>query len=1224
MQPGDPCEPCSITVIDEDAGSNGQVTYQLLNNTGGAFTIVVSGNQAMVKPVRELDFETLPCYLLTLLAIDEGGSPHTSSATIEVRLIDVADNPPVFNASSYSIAIRENATLGTDLLTVHATSVDSSSLGVVQYFIVGGDPNTRFHLNPSTGELTLLQSLDYETTERYALSVQARSGQGPGGSLKTLVSATVEVLNVNDHQPTFGRTQYTVSVLEGMAVGHYVLGVSAEDSDAGNFGVVTYRIDSNASDSDIEMTFDLDSALGSITTLVVLDHDGGNAEYGMVVVAEDGGMPPRTTEVRVVIRVSDINDEVPTFSQEFYSASITEDAGITSTVANVTAEDSDSAIVEYLIGSGNIENKFSLERTSGVIKVSGALDRELTPFYTLMVVATDGQLETSVLVHITVTDVNDKLPIFSHTYYDSSGVSESLQVSDVILQVLAMDADIGVNGLVTYSSDDIPPEFSLNASTGLITLASSLDYDEENGKYYSFAVRASDGGTPSLSSTATVDITVKDENDNAPMFLPDISVEGFVLENAREHTSVLQLAAYDKDVGSNAAFSFSITGDYTSTQVFAVDQSGMVYTTKALDREVQEVYSVRVQVTDNGQDPLSSSITVTITVEDEIDYPPVFSQVSYEVRVTAQTNKDSLLVTVNAITRDDILSSSILYTISSGANQSLFSMDQSSGEIRAANTLDPKLHAGIYNMLVTAQHYHLSETVPVIVTIKVKDGIPRLRPLTVYFNVLHSQLKAGLTELSSVQVLEDGEGVQPYSFSIHSSTDQRVLRYFSIGQDRGNISVDGSVMTGYYSLNVSVSSPTGAGYGEVEVFVRVLTNATLDHAVVAVFGNAGEIDFAAVQLERFTQFVMDIIPCSREQVEVFAIQQPNPLMTVVEVAFAVRQIDLQGYLDLETIIDRLQANQQQARPPSLLEFGSFVCMAEPCPNYQRCSSLLHLLRYSSQTPNKRLQSTETVYLSHPFSQSYRCSCPPGYSPEGTCGVEVNECRDNPCHFDAHCIDLVNDYVCECPKDTLGKNCGVVCPSPSCLPCSPSPCLHGGECSISSGDASASTCESCPWGDQYSGPHCQLTSLYFSPGSYAAFAPLGSPQRTNLSFSYSTVRPTGLLLYNGHTSGLHDFIAVELVIGQIKVSMSFGDEAIISLKTESLWLLNDGRWHTVVIQLNGLVCLSLLCKSRCYNCLILSIQEVSVSVSECSNSSEALFGSTEYCQLSGQVPSLQRR
>ena len=114
-------------MIDEDDGSNSQITYQLLNNTGGVFAVEpgTSRQQVNLRLIHTLDYETLSSYLLTLVATDGGTPSHTSSATIDIRVQDVADNPPQFNASSYSISVPENTSVGSYLLTVLATTLDS-------------------------------------------------------------------------------------------------------------------------------------------------------------------------------------------------------------------------------------------------------------------------------------------------------------------------------------------------------------------------------------------------------------------------------------------------------------------------------------------------------------------------------------------------------------------------------------------------------------------------------------------------------------------------------------------------------------------------------------------------------------------------------------------------------------------------------------------------------------------------------------------------------------------------------------------------------------------------------------------------------------------------------------------------------------------------------------------------------------------------------------------
>ena len=1143
-----------ITVIDEDAGSNGMVSYQLLNNTGSVFSIRASQMQAQLRLVRQLDYETLSYYLLTLIAMDGGSPSRTTSATIEVFVSDVADSLPQFNASSYRASILETTATGSYILTVHATSQDSAPLATVNYVVLGGDPSGRFHLDPNTGRLTLLQSLDFETQQQFALTVQALSQAS--ASLRSQVTVSIVVVNVNDHYPTFSRTQYTSSISEGAAAGQRVTRVSAEDLDSGTFGDVTYRI--NSSDASIVSTFLLDPLSGIITTAASLDREQ-RVQYSFTVIAEDGGDPPLTGQVRVVVRVSDVNDMPPVFEMSAYHASVAENVTVGTSVLQVSAVDSDSETtsLEYIIQSGNAQGAFFLDHVDGLLTVRMPLNREETALYMLEVVASDGLLESSVRVNVTVTDVNDQFPVFNPNFY-SVAVSESLPVGSTVVQVQAMDADAGANGMVTYSSD-ISSEFALNSTTGAVTLRAPLDHEQTQS--YRFTVVASDGGRPLHTSTATVVVNVRDENDNRPVFLPGPR-NGGVQENSAAHTMVMQLTATDADSGSNEVLTFSIIADSRAVQAFTIDSSGVIYTRQPLDREVQLAYSVTVQVSDNGRPSLSSITVVSITIMDVVDYPPVFTQVTYEVFITRETPQNTVLVTAYATTQD--VDASILYAITAGGNTTLFKIAQRTGSISAVSSLNPRTHVGNYVLRVTAQHRHLSRSVPVIITIMEDNGIPLLSPLTIYFNVYPSFLQP-TQHLGRVRVRQWREDIA-YTFSLRTSSPL-ILRHFTIGHTTGEISVYSSVPSGYYVLNVSVTTVTGTGYGAVEVYAHIASNSTLENAVVVVFSNTRETSFASIQLERFAQFLTEIVPCSRHQVEVIGIQHRGPSEDeIVEVAFAVQRGDQQGYIPPDTILDRLWANEHLATPSTLLQFGSDMCVSEPCPLFQQCRPEVQLFRYSSEDAFRVLMTTERFYFSHPFAQSHACYCPDGYSRDDFCSNEINECDPSPCLFGASCEDLVGDYRCDCPEQTLGKNCSVVCPSSSCQPCTPSPCLHGSSCIVSQQDASSYTCTPCPWRSEYHGPNCELTSLHFITGSYAAFPPIGSKTRLILSFRFAAIAPSGVLLYNGRIGGLHDFLAVELVIGQLKVGVSLGGEAI-AMTTDSVWQLNNGQWHTVEVHLD---------------------------------------------------------
>ena len=1105
--------------------------------------------------VGELDYETLDYYFLTLLAMDGGFPSHTTFASIEVFVLDVADTVPQFNASSYLANVPETTPIRTAILTVHASSLDSPDLAAIRYTILGGDPDTRFHLEATTGELTLLQALDFETQRQYELTVQAQSHSV--STLRAQTTVSIQVANENDNAPTFTRTQTTVSIPESATAGEHVLTASAEDLDTGSLGHVTYHLSS--SDPVVMDTFMLNRLTGEVTTTIAFDHSL-REEYNFTIVAEDGGAPPLTGQMGVVVKVINASSEAPTFNQSEYRISVAEDVANGTAVLQVSAVATDNTSLRYFIQSGDTQGVFYLDEMDGLLIIRMPLDKEKRSSYLLELVASDGLLETTASVNITVTDVNNHYPVFERNMYFAT-VSESQLVGSTVLEVRAADADAGANGTVTYSSPDITSEFDLDMTTGTISLRAPLDYEDTQS--YQFTVVASDGGTPRHTATTGVMVTILDENDNTPMFSPGHHT-GQVRENSPAYTPVLQLPASDADSGFNGALTFALIGDSQALQAFLVSPFGDILTRQPLDRELQAMYTLTVEVRDRGQPPLSNTTLVTIHITDIVDSPPVFSQLAYEVLITEDLRQGAALANISATTED--ADASIVYDITGSGSSSLFSIARSTGVITAASPLNPRTNANVYTIQVTARHHHLSESVQVTITIMTDNGVPHLQPLTVYFNA-YPPLLQPITALGRVRILQQRASTS-YTFSLQPSSPF-VLRHFSIEPTTGEISVSSSVPSGSYTLNVSANTAMGMGYGAVEVNVSILSNRTLESSVVVAFRQR---TFTSVQLVHFTQFVAEIVPCSRQQVQVIGIQnRGSPRDEIVEVAFAVQRGDGQGYVTPDTILDRLAVHRHLSRPSTLLQFGSDICASEPCPYFQRCRPIVEVFRHSSQDAFQSLRTAELHYLSHPFDQSYRCQCPEGFSRDDLCSREINECDPAPCQFRAVCTDLVGDYRCDCPEQTLGKNCSIVCPSISCDPCSPSPCRHGSTCThLAPQHPSSYACSSgCPWTSKYQGPNCELTSLHFTSGSYVAFSPLGRTTRITVSFRFATIAPNGMLLYTGQTGGHRDHLAVELLIGQLKVSMSLGGEAVIMM-TESLRQLNDGQWHEVKMELDSQV------------------------------------------------------
>lgn len=1144
------------------------VDYALINDTDNTFSVTRAGSQVALSLNQRVDFETKRFYLLTITARDRGSTPRSSSATFEIHVIDVADSIPQFNATSYSTEVAENAQPPTYLLTVHATSEDSAPLATLQYIKVSGDGDNQFSVNGNTGVITLTKSLDFETLQFHVLVVEAQSVANP--SLQSQTSIHITVTNVNDHSPVFTRPLYSISVLETVSSPHLVITVDAPDLDDGVFGQVRYQFHASTEQA-INDTFMLDPVSGQVTTIRSLDREE-REQYGFIVVATDGGNPPHSSTSRVSITVSDVNDEPPIFTQQQYVANISENLDVGRLVTEVLAEDRDSAasVVNYYIQSGNINNAFTISLQDGLITTRIRLDREDESSYNLLIVATDSLNENNARVLINVLDVNDETPSFESSLYNPLPFPEDLRVGSELLRVQALDDDEGSNGKVTYTSTNIDQKFSLNRTTGAILLSESLDY--EDTERYTFDVTATDGGRPPLSSTARVQIAISDVNDNSPVFDPHSST--FVIpENEPAGSIITTLTATDADSASNAVVQYEIVGDAQAIRAFSIGQDGVIETRESLDREIISQYELVIQASDGGTVRRSETTRLTVEVDDVIDYAPVFSQVVYEISITSVHSQGLPVVTVQASTRDRVQPRSIIYSIISGANDTLFRMDQTTGMIFAETNIDPVRHEGVYRLGVKAQHHDLSTSVFVIIRVMLDDGIPRLRPLTLYFSAYPTLIRP-MNHLGVVEIDQPKEG-QEYAFSLLYS-DPRIQRHFLINPTTGSLSVAHSVLSGHYQLNVSATTSTGVGFGLVEVYVSILTNQTLENAVVATFGGAREASFASIQLDQFIQFLTEIIPCSRPQVEVISIQRSGlERNEMVSLAFAILDPSLTSYIGRDRIIDRLLANRHNAQPSTLLSFTSEACSEEPCQNLQQCRPIIDIHSNSHTTPFRVISGT---YHFHAFQESHICTCPEGYSRDNLCSSEVNECNPSPCYFGAECTDYVGDYRCECPTGTHGKNCSSICTSlESCDLCDPNPCLYDGTCNRPLHNLASYSCNDCPWGNGYNGPNCELTTLHFTSerSSFVAFQTSMDTARLDMNFRFATISPNGLIFYSGNLGNKDDYVAAELVIGQLRVGVSFGGVAT-TLTTDSVWNLNDGQWRSVSISLRNRVRL-LRCK-----------------------------------------------
>uniref|UniRef100_A0A3Q0R7F0 Cadherin domain-containing protein n=1 Tax=Amphilophus citrinellus TaxID=61819 RepID=A0A3Q0R7F0_AMPCI len=363
---------------------------------------------------------------------------------------------------------------------------------------------------------------------------------------------------------------------------------------------------------------------------------------------------------RITVEIKDINDNAPIFKMKDMVFEISESAVKGSTFILEKALDSDvgiNGLKSYLL---NRTDNFALklnDNTDGGTEVEMVLekplDREKEDHLTLTLTAVDGgepQLSGTVQIHITVLDVNDNAPVFTHSTYKSS-LMENSSKGTPLITVTAIDKDQGANGLVTYSISNniegILDLFEIHETSGEVRLIGNVDY--ETSKHYQLKIKAKDHGGLSGSSKIMFDIT--DVNDNSPI-IDLMSATQSVLEDSILKTVVAVMNVHDADSDDNGVVKCFLSEDVPFNIESTANGFYSIVTDSDLDRERASEYNITVTCSDEGLPSLSSSVTLTLQISDVNDNAPVFERTSYEAYIVENNTPGLSIFTVKATDAD--------------------------------------------------------------------------------------------------------------------------------------------------------------------------------------------------------------------------------------------------------------------------------------------------------------------------------------------------------------------------------------------------------------------------------------------------------------------------------------------------------------------------------------------------------------------------------------------
>ncbi|XP_029959487.1 protocadherin alpha-3-like isoform X9 [Salarias fasciatus] len=548
---------------------------------------------------------------------------------VEVEVLDINDHSPTFPEREKRLEISESALPGARFQLKPARDPDSGQFSVQQYKLSQSD---HFRLEvKDKGEdgkipiLVVKKSLDRETVDSHLLLLTALDGGKPAKSGTTEIM--IKVLDINDNAPVFLLDDYLARVDENTPVGKVIIQVNATDLDDGSNGEVVYSFGSTMNQNILRL-FDINSLTGELTVKGLLDYEEKD-KYEIEIEASDKGTAPLTTEKTVIIKIVDVNDNVPEIEVTSFSNSIPEDSRPGTTVALISVNDLDSGLNGKVVCTVSNDNPFtltpSLKDNMFSLVTKEPLDREKKPQYEVTIMAKDaGQppLTSEKTISVVVSDVNDNKPEFTlnpYTFY----VSEANEPGATVFSVKAFDHDDNDNALISYHiyrdgnvENKITSFLNINSENGDIVALKRFDF--ETLKTFQFHVVATDSGTPSLSNNVTVNVFILDQNDNAPVILYPLSSNGSaegveeIPRNVNAGHLVTKVRAYDADIGYNGWLLFSLQ-EVSDHSLFGLDRyTGQIRTLRSFTETDEAEHKLVILVKDNGNFSLSATATVIV------------------------------------------------------------------------------------------------------------------------------------------------------------------------------------------------------------------------------------------------------------------------------------------------------------------------------------------------------------------------------------------------------------------------------------------------------------------------------------------------------------------------------------------------------------------------------------------------------------------------------------
>ncbi|XP_071136965.1 protocadherin Fat 3-like [Mytilus edulis] len=517
--------------------------------------------------------------------------------------------------------------------------------------------------------------LDYESGKtRYTIQIEFTDDLR-NASTKLVVN----VIDVDDMDPVFNTSRYCYEIDEERVNTNWqptYPKVSAHDKD---FGDGRQNLSFYFQDGSYDKAyFDINNVDGSIKVLKPLDRET-HPEHNLILKVQQDNNPSRSATASLLIKVKDINDNLPFFKDDFEEVHIDEHASFGTFLCKLSSIDYDSKPFDktgYLLKT--FSDIFYAETNEdgygdGEVRVnnSTALDREtLGNVINVTVTAVDATNNTeggNMILQIHIIDINDNSPIFTQP----KGYTFSGKTTGTIGQVNATDDDSNRNGLIMYKIPSHHGNLRLDENTGVVNLTDPISDD------ITFHVEACDSPVQQSSRRCSqVPVTILAN-------LTDTlqkELNATISENVRPKTIVKFI-----DMGERKTY--KMIGENSSFEVGAT--SGVVSTLANIDREDgHDSYTLNIHVLTN-RNFVFANITLTIYVLDVNDNPPVYNTIDNFFELPYPLTPGTDIGYVTATDKDDADNGAIQYIIPETITSRYFTINETTGNISLSDVILP-------------------------------------------------------------------------------------------------------------------------------------------------------------------------------------------------------------------------------------------------------------------------------------------------------------------------------------------------------------------------------------------------------------------------------------------------------------------------------------------------------------------------------------------------------